>query len=165
MAKLKRHPTQTVCLAGYPDLLQHEFHEGDVVVVRAEGGWRMGVLKDVIRKTRKLFGRCDELKGLYERGRRFPERTKKEILREYRLITEHTGVVIGRSPKFGLPVHGIANVGYLVGGNGFSGLSYEYDVCFMMVEYDERRKIHRKVCMVWTLWRGAIRHANHLECE
>lgn len=156
MPKPTRHPIQTIELNEYPAYLEHEFKEGDRVSLRREH--RTAVLKDLIRKHRKMYVYAEIDGGVG--GKRFAERTKKEIRREYHLITDNEGVVIGRSPVFGLPTYNISNVCYLVGGIGFGGLDYEYDVCFVMVDYDKTRDIHNKVCMVWTLWTGAIEKVN-----
>jgi len=112
-------------------------------------------LKDLIRKHRIIWRRINKRKGISKKEI-FSEGTRKEIWREYALITSGRGVIIGRSPRFGLPVGSIDNVCYLVGGSGYGGISYEYDVCFVSQEYNGRQKIYNRLCMVWTLWEGAI---------
>lgn len=156
MAKPKRrHPIQTIGLEKYPFLLKHEFKEGDVVVLNKGKGHEIRMLKDLIRNHRKIRRCINEEKGIYKKER-FGDGTRKGIWREYHLIADNEGVIIGSSPIYGLPTHSISNVCYLVGGLGFGGLSYEYDVCFVMTEYDKTRDLLNKVCMIWTLWEGAI---------
>ena len=155
LPKPKRHPIQTARLEEYPSLLKHEFQEGDVVVLNKGRGHEMRVLKDLIRRLRGVWRRINKDRGI-NRKTRFNDSTRKELWREYHLIVDNKGVVIGRSPLFGLPIASIANVCYLVGGSGFSNLDYKYDVCFVNVEYDEARNLHNKVCIVWTLWGRAI---------
>ena len=152
----KQHSIQTIELKDYPNYLDHEFEEGDVVVIRTEGGHKQRLLKDIIRETRKIWRRINAEKGLFKKHR-FSKETRQAIWREYKLISSSEGVVIGRSPVFGLPIHSISNVCYLVGGSGFGGLSYEYDVCFVEIEIDIERNRENKVCRIWTFWRRAIK--------
>ncbi|KKN73093.1 hypothetical protein LCGC14_0404020 [marine sediment metagenome] len=156
MPKKKRHPIQTITLDRYPHYLEHRFIEGNIVTLNKGKGHETRVLKNLIRKHRKIWKYINKEKGIYKKER-FHKNTKKEIWREYRLITENNGVVIGRSPVFGLPIRSIANVCYLVGGSGFSGLDYEYSVCFVGLEWNDRQKIYNKICLIWTLWSGAIK--------
>lgn len=152
MPKKKRHPIQTITLDKYHHYIKHDFNEGDIVALNEGKGHEMAVLKDLIRKHRKVYLRIDG--GL---KKRFHKETKKEIWREYYLITENNGVVIGRSPCFGLPTYSISNICYLVGGIGFSGIDYEYNVCFVGLEWNKRQQVYNKICIIWTLWCGAIK--------
>ena len=152
MPKKNRHHIQTIGLEEYPKHLEHEFEEGDIIIINKGKGHEKAILKDLIRKHRKIYLIID--KGV---KKRFHKETKKEIWREYKLITENEGVVIGRSPVFGLPIDNIANVCYLVGGSGFSGISYEYNICFVGLEWNKRQQRHNKICIIWTLWWGCIK--------
>lgn len=150
------HPIQTAELCEYPSLLKHSFQEGDVVVLNPGKGHKTRVAKDLIRKDRAIWRRINAEKGLFIKHR-FHEGTRAEIRRKYYLITSSEGVVIGRSPLFGQPIGDIANVCYLVGGSGYGGISYDYDVCFTAVEIDRERERENLVCMIWTLWGGALK--------
>ncbi len=156
MPKKERHPIQTVTLDKYPNYLKHKFQEGDLVVLNKGKGHEIGVLKDLIRKHRRVWKSINEEKGIYKKER-FHKNTREEIWREYHLITENEGVIIGRSPCFGLLTYSISNVCYLVGGMGFGGINYEYDVCFVGLEWNDRQQTYNKICLIWTLWNGAIK--------
>ena len=156
MPKTKgRHPIQTIDIKDYPSFLKHCFEEGDVVVINPGKGHEIRLLKDIIKATRKIWRQINADNGIFKKTR-FTEKTRDGIWREYNLIISSEGVVIGRSPIWGQSIGSIANVCYLVGGSGFGGLSFEYDVCFVEYDIDLDRHVENKVCIIWTFWSGAL---------
>ena len=151
-AELKRHD----------DLMQ----EGDTVRISKTGGHRTRVLKDILKSHRKTHRRIAEDEEDPKKKKKwlgkFPRSSKKEIKREYHLIVNNPGVIVGRSPLYGLPTSTISNVCYLIGGSGFSGIDYEYDVCFVKIEKEKRdgRTIKNRVCLIHTCWGGALEKTN-----